>query len=288
MICPYSCTLVLERSDLHLDTMPRTRLHVDEVLAMIGVTRGRAAQVNAKRLVELAIGLGAQPWPRQQGVALRLPGRVDSKPDWLTLYVVSTAGTVYNHWQDRWEGAGVARTAIEEFERQLTTVFGRGFLSHPSAFRSAADVNQVDTHWRRAERAVRRAVSAIRGAVDDESRRSNGHAAEPHSSAMAALEGQMTETRVSRRGRNGTLRRAALLRANGHCAACGVDFGALLGGRGRRVLQVHHKKQLSDRDEPEWTSVDDLDVVCANCHLLIHADRSAPIPVEALRALLRA
>ena len=268
--------------------MPRARLSVDTVLSTINSEVGDGLGKTAGRFVELAVRLGAQPWPRQKGVALRLPGKLGAKPEWLTLFVISTAGTIYNNWHDRWRGADVSAKEIDAFERAMITIFGRGFVSNPSAYQSAASIAAAEKQWAAAERAVQKAVKAIRGAVDHRSGRKRSDVVEPVVSSLSALEGQLTETRVARRSRNAKLRRAALLEAAGKCAACQTDFGALLGGRGRRVLQVHHRRQMSDRDQPEWTDVDDLDVVCANCHLMIHADRDAPLPAEALRALLRA
>ena len=38
----------------------------------------------------------------------------------------------------------------------------------------------------------------------------------------------------------------------------------------RHYAQVHHLQPLSDRTMPGKTSLDDLAVVCANCHVMIH------------------
>lgn len=101
-----------------------------------------------------------------------------------------------------------------------------------------------------------------------------------------AIEGLMTESRSKRR--NPALRATALRRSKGICAACGVDFNSLLGGRGLRCLVVHHTKQLKDLDTPAETKINDLAVVCANCHTLIHANPDRAMPVPELRRLLGA
>ena len=85
-----------------------------------------------------------------------------------------------------------------------------------------------------------------------------------------ALEGAATEAHS--RYRSPTLRAAALKKAAGLCAACGVDFRAVANGLGERCLVVHHKKQLKDYDEPKWTSASDLAVVSTNCHMMIHTE----------------
>ena len=103
-----------------------------------------------------------------------------------------------------------------------------------------------------------------------------------------AVEGIAREITVTERSRSDALRRAALKRAKGVCEACGTDYSKLLGGLGERVLQVHHRQQLSLADEPKVNGLDDVAVVCANCHLMIHADISKAIPVEELRHRLLA
>ena len=51
---------------------------------------------------------------------------------------------------------------------------------------------------------------------------------------------------------------------------CGFDFEAVYGELGRDYAQVHHLKPLADRTKPSQTKLDDLAVVCANCHAMIH------------------
>lgn len=102
----------------------------------------------------------------------------------------------------------------------------------------------------------------------------------------AAIEGLLTETKTLRRGRNRQLRQRALEKANGVCCVCDVDYKELLNGKGIRVLQVHHRKQLAASDTPRVTRLSDLAVVCANCHSLIHMNPRKALKVEKLRTML--
>jgi len=97
------------------------------------------------------------------------------------------------------------------------------------------------------------------------------------------IEGIARESVVLSRSRSAVLRREALRLSAGICEGCGIDFSKLLNGRGMRVLQVHHKKQLALRDTPEATILQDLAVVCANCHAIIHTDPKEALSVENLR-----
>jgi len=106
-------------------------------------------------------------------------------------------------------------------------------------------------------------------------------------SAISAWEGNRVEYRAYRRKRDHRLMQAARRAAKGMCAVCEVDYSKILNGKGVRVLQVHHKHQLGQLDTPRLNSSDDLVVVCANCHALIHMDSKKALPVKALKLMLR-
>jgi hypothetical protein len=90
---------------------------------------------------------------------------------------------------------------------------------------------------------------------------------------------------TSKRSRR--LREMALAQAHGVCCVCDRDFSKLLDGRAVRVLQVHHKQQISALKVPRRTSLDDLAVVCANCHMLLHLDAANPLRIQQLRKMLQ-
>lgn len=102
------------------------------------------------------------------------------------------------------------------------------------------------------------------------------------------IEGTKTEAIQARRKRSRKLRDLAFDAARGVCCVCGRDYSKILGGRGVRVLQVHHRKQLAALVSPSITRVSDLAVVCANCHLLLHLDPQNALRVEDLQGLLEA
>lgn len=105
---------------------------------------------------------------------------------------------------------------------------------------------------------------------------------QPHSAEARAIEGILTESRRMSRSRSPALRKQKLAQARGRCEGCGVDFSKLSNVDGMRVLTVHHREQLSAFDEPRTTRLDDLAVLCANCHMLVHADPKQAMAVEEL------
>ncbi len=102
----------------------------------------------------------------------------------------------------------------------------------------------------------------------------------------SAIEGLRTEAVSYVRGRSRQLRDAALEEADGVCAVCETDYKQLLNGKGVRVLQVHHRKQLAATDSPRVTRLSDLAVVCANCHMLIHMDLKKALSIKQLKEML--
>jgi 5-methylcytosine-specific restriction endonuclease McrA len=106
----------------------------------------------------------------------------------------------------------------------------------------------------------------------------------PSTSVDRRMEGMVTESKS--RYRDPALRSAALAQADGCCAGCGKNYRQVAGGKGEKCLVVHHKKQLKDTDQPAETRLADLAVVCANCHMMIHADREKALTIAQLRKLL--
>ncbi|HEY5106156.1 MAG TPA: HNH endonuclease, partial [Caulobacteraceae bacterium] len=84
-------------------------------------------------------------------------------------------------------------------------------------------------------------------------------------------------TRLHRyRERNRALvdqRKQGALRASGKlaCEACGFDFAQTYGPRGHGYIEAHHTKPVSTLVENATTRLEDLALLCANCHRMIHA-----------------
>jgi hypothetical protein len=69
------------------------------------------------------------------------------------------------------------------------------------------------------------------------------------------------------------------------CDACDFDFAETYGKLGDGFAECHHRLPLADYDEEAPTLLEDLAIVCSNCHRMLH--RSRPMmTVEDLRALI--
>jgi hypothetical protein len=129
---------------------------------------------------------------------------------------------------------------------------------------------------------LRRALGLEEAAVDNE--------ADPESHAEYVESRRMARERYYF-ARNSGLVTAAKDHHGYVCQVCGFDFCATYGGLGRHYIECHHKSPLSERPEEEQldgaaTGLDDVAVVCSNCHRMLHRRRPA-LSVEELKAVLQ-
>src|SRR5690606_9866846 len=54
------------------------------------------------------------------------------------------------------------------------------------------------------------------------------------------------------------------------CEACSFDFYKFYGELGKGFIECHHLIPLSEIDEATETKLEDLALVCANCHRMLH------------------
>lgn len=69
------------------------------------------------------------------------------------------------------------------------------------------------------------------------------------------------------------------------CEVCEFDFEAQFGEVGSNFMEAHHVRPIAAMMPGDKTRVDDLALVCANCHRMLHR-RRPPYTIEELRARL--
>jgi 5-methylcytosine-specific restriction protein A len=70
------------------------------------------------------------------------------------------------------------------------------------------------------------------------------------------------------------------------CEACSFDFGAVYGPLGDGFIEVHHTKPVHQMKPGERTRLEDLALLCSNCHRMVHRERT-PLTLETLRTHVR-
>jgi 5-methylcytosine-specific restriction enzyme A len=56
------------------------------------------------------------------------------------------------------------------------------------------------------------------------------------------------------------------------CEVCGFDFSKIYGELGKGFIECHHRIPLSEIKGESETSVEDLALVCSNCHRMLHRE----------------
>lgn len=109
---------------------------------------------------------------------------------------------------------------------------------------------------------------------------------------VTAVEGRIRRRLALVRERDPRLRRSKIaqsrsLRGNISCETCGFDFEDAYGGLGAGFIHVHHVTPLYSSGKVE-TDLDDLVLLCANCHQMVHRARPDWLTPSQLRDVLSA
>jgi 5-methylcytosine-specific restriction enzyme A len=83
-------------------------------------------------------------------------------------------------------------------------------------------------------------------------------------------------------------KKASVLKANGHlkCEVCSFDFEMTYGERGKGFIEAHHVKPVHTLAAGEKTKLEDLVLLCSNCHRIVHTQRPW-LTVEELGQLIK-
>ncbi|HOQ98979.1 MAG TPA: HNH endonuclease [Anaerolineae bacterium] len=99
-----------------------------------------------------------------------------------------------------------------------------------------------------------------------------------------ALEGELYRAEAAFRSRNRALILAKKANSGYRCEACGLMFEDICGEIGQEFIVAHHKRPIASG--PEKTTLNDIALLCANCHAMIHR-HDPPLTVEGLRRVVR-
>jgi hypothetical protein len=97
-----------------------------------------------------------------------------------------------------------------------------------------------------------------------------------------AIEGEISKREAMFRSRNQALIRAKKANSDCRCDVCGFSFEETYGEIGKKYIIAHHLKPISSGVKK--TTLDDIALVCANCHAMIHV-RNPIFSIEGLKAI---
>jgi 5-methylcytosine-specific restriction endonuclease McrA len=104
---------------------------------------------------------------------------------------------------------------------------------------------------------------------------------------LAAMEGRHYITEAGFRRRNRALIEAKKKQSDGKCSVCEFDFKERYRGIEKDYLVAHHVKPIGRRKRASKTTLDQIDLLCPNCHAAVHSE-DPPLSADELRGRLMA
>ena len=104
---------------------------------------------------------------------------------------------------------------------------------------------------------------------------------------LVGTEGARKTVVINTYERNRDLRNKKIRECKGdcRCSICGFNFEEIYGDIGKNFIHVHHLHALSDIGTAHKVSLDDLILVCPNCHAMLH-HRNPMYKPEDIKALI--
>lgn len=88
--------------------------------------------------------------------------------------------------------------------------------------------------------------------------------------------------------RNSQLRIAAIKEHGFECKVCGFNFKEFYGHQGEGFIEVHHLTPVSNLDPlKKVCPINDMTVVCSNCHRMFHRNRGEILTLDQVKGFLR-
>lgn len=102
---------------------------------------------------------------------------------------------------------------------------------------------------------------------------------------LAAMEGRHYLAEAKFRRRNRALIEEKKRHSDGKCSVCSFDFKTAYKGLECDLLVGHHVEPIGKRRKASKTTLDDIDVLCPNCHAAVHS-QDPPLSAAELRSRL--
>jgi predicted HNH restriction endonuclease len=92
-------------------------------------------------------------------------------------------------------------------------------------------------------------------------------------SQLSAVEGEELVKEKRFRKRNQTIIQLKKAMSDYACEACGFKYGSYYGPDVKEYIVAHHLNPIAETDGARATTLDDIALLCANCHAMVHNSR---------------
>jgi predicted HNH restriction endonuclease len=99
-------------------------------------------------------------------------------------------------------------------------------------------------------------------------------------STTEVIEGETLRREINFRRRNRALIEAKKAGSDYRCEVCGFSFEETYGPVGKAFIIAHHVEPLGSRRRASRTALGDIELICANCHAMIHKKAPPFLPAE--------
>jgi predicted HNH restriction endonuclease len=72
-----------------------------------------------------------------------------------------------------------------------------------------------------------------------------------------------------------------------NCYVCGCNFEEMYGDYGAGYIEIHHLNLLADSKSEQENTLNDVRVVCSNCHSVLHHQGRTPMNIDELKDFVR-
>lgn len=102
---------------------------------------------------------------------------------------------------------------------------------------------------------------------------------------LEVLEGKRLKAEATFRLRNRGIILAKKAMSNGCCEICGFNFESRYGTVGKDCLVAHHLNPIGGRRKAVLTKIEDILLVCPNCHAVAHTEIPPVVPMRIKKML---
>lgn len=177
------------------------------------------------------------------------------------------------------------------YNESINTEFGCIILDNFEVFNTGVKLSDLDIEFKN---------SIVSGKyIDEEDRNKLDYFSYKESDYIDLIQ-EVTETYIEGdqkiithivRERNPSLKKAVVqkfLKNHTHlfCEVCGFDFNKQYGSLGQSFIECHHTKPIHQLKERTETQIEEMALLCANCHRMIHRKKEM-LSIEELKAIVR-